>query len=85
MYQIYYSKKGYKIDVKPLAKVFKDGTLTRKFITDAENNPGEVIRYNNCYSFSTSRKALVEFGHSLKEKWIDELRDEINRFESIKI
>ena len=85
MYQIYYSRKNYKIDVKPLAETFKDGRLTKRCLDDAENNPGKIITYNNCYSFSTSRKALLEFGRAIKEKWITELKDEINRFEAIKI
>ena len=85
MYQIYYSRNNYRIDVKPLSKTFKDGMLMRNFLRDAEENPGKVVRYNDCYSFSTSRKALLEFGREIKEKWIDELKDEISRFESIKI
>ncbi len=85
MYQIYYKRNDYKIDVKPLSKTFKNGVLMKNFIRDAEHNPGMIIRYNDCYSFSTSRKALVEFGRELKEKWISELKDEISRFESIKI
>ena len=85
MYQIYYSRKNYKIEVKPLTKTFKDGRLMKGYLDDVENNPGKIINYNNCYSFSTSKKALVDFGRALKEKWIAELKDEINRFESIKI
>ena len=85
MYQIYYSRNNYRIDVKPLSKTFKNGILMKSFLKDAEENPGKVVKYNDCYSFSTSRKALLEFGREIKEKWISELKDEISRFESIKI
>lgn len=85
MYQIYYSRYNYRIDVKPLSKTFKNGILTKNFLKGAEENPGKVVKYNDCYSFSTSRKALLEFSREIKEKWIGELKDEISRFESIKI
>ena len=85
MYQIYYSRYNYRIDVKPLSKTFKNGILTKNFLKGAEENPGNVVKYNDCYSLSTSRKALLEFSREIKEKWISELKDEISRFESIKI
>lgn len=85
MYQIYYSREKHKIYVSKMLKVFEDGKSTQEYIKDVNNNPGKVINYNGCYSFSTSKKALIKFGLELKEKWINELKDEIAQFELIDI
>jgi len=84
MYQIYIDRDKTKIQVKRLLKSM-DNYFTKESLQKAQENKGEIVRYNEYYYFSTSRKTLLEFGRKIKQNWIEELREEIKRIEAIEI
>lgn len=45
----------------------------------------EVIYFNNCYYVSTNRKALMAKAENLREEWIDEAKEVLNKLLSMVI
>jgi hypothetical protein len=73
-YQLYFSEKPYKLEIKPLANMFQ------KYVK--ENN--QLIKYNQCYYFGTLNN-LREKANQLKKQWLDELQKHITEIDLIKI
>lgn len=64
-YELYHCKEKYKMELKPLRKIFdreKDRMLT-----------DTLHYYNDCYYFSTNRKMLKNFATEMLEEWKEEL------------
>ncbi|MEV5024776.1 hypothetical protein [Paenibacillus sp. LPE1-1-1.1] len=76
MYNLYASKDEGKLEVKLLRKVFYN---LKDTITD------EVTQYNGVYYFCSKRKPLVVYAEQLKQEWLREVEDELNRIKSIVI
>lgn len=84
MYQIYINREENTIQVQKFTRVF-NGVMTEKYRKIAEENPGEIVPYNNYYSFCTIRKNLIEYGRKVKQGWIDELKAQIEKVQAIQI
>lgn len=75
MFQLYFSKEKKELKIEPL----------KKLMIDESKITNEVMKYSNCYFVSLDRKALRDKANSLKEKWIKEAEEELNKFKDIKI
>lgn len=76
MYQLYMNRSEGKLEVKILTKIFKD---KKGIITD------DVVHFNNNYSFSNNRKKLIEYARGLKQEWLKEAQDTVDKVTAIKI
>jgi hypothetical protein len=74
MYQLYYDKEKFIIEIKPLKAHFKNIPIT-----------DEVKVYNQCYYFCNKRKLLKEFALKIKQEWANELLDRLNLVNNIVI
>ena len=77
MYQLFHDKEKYKIEIKPLKKIFED-TLTN--IT-----ADEIYYHNTYYYFCKSRKPLKEIALKMKEVWFQEAEEHLQKVKDIKV
>lgn len=81
-YQLYYDKEQFIIEVKTIKGVFKREDFVSRL---AQLGDDEVWEFNNCYKFSKNKKALKQEALDMKNGWIKELTDRIEKIEAIKI
>lgn len=81
-YQLYYDKEKFIIEVKTIKGVFKRDDFVYRL---AQLGDDEVWEFNNCYKFSKNKKALKQEALNMKNDWIKELADRIEKIEAIKI
>ena len=80
MYQIYVDKERFQIKISKLSAMFRGA----KEEHTALQNPTTIVHYNTCYSFCATRKLLVEYANTIKEKWLSDAREQVKRIEEIK-
>ena len=73
-YQMYHNKAEGVIEIKPTTKTFAD-------VKEAE-----LIKvYNDCYYLSSDKKALKKIAADLKESWLQEAQNRLQKISAIKI
>ena len=72
MYTLYVRKEKMIIEVKKAGK----GMSHCKYTDD-------VVRYNDCYFTCLKRKPLVEKAKEIKESWVSELEEKLEKVKSI--
>ena len=83
LYQLCYSKSEASIKIQPLASHWKTSDKIIERIKALQ--PTEMWRYNDWYYFANNRKVLKEKAKLLKSEWITEAREQLDKFEKIKI
>ena len=73
MYTLYVKKEKMIIEVKKASKAMSNCTYTN-----------EVVKYNDCYYLCSNRKPLIEKAKEIKESWISELKEKLEKAKSIK-
>ena len=83
IYQLYHNKELGIIKIEPLKSPFNKD----KHLINAINElpEGEVKYYNQNYEFSKDRKALKKVALEMKETWVNEARELLEKFEAIKV
>ena len=83
MYQLYIDKNNYKLKVDKLKKSFQHyGPLIAFGHTCKED---DIFDYNDCYKMCKSRKVLVQLARDIKDYWLSEAMDVVQKIEEIKI
>lgn len=83
LYQLYYDKSEASIKIRPLASHWK---TSDKIITKIQAlKPTEMWRYNDWYYFANNRKILKDKAKLLKSEWVAEAKEQLDKFEKIKI
>ena len=80
MYQIYVDRDKLEIKITKIKNTFR-GTKEER---EAWQNPTKIVSYNIYYSFCVNRDLLIEYANNIKEKWLFDARENINRIEQIK-
>lgn len=75
MYTLYFKKKDCTLLIKPI----KNDSRLLAQCTD------EVTVFNDCYLLCNDRKKLKQKAEELKEKWIKELEEELQKLKNMKI
>lgn len=76
MYQLYFQKDECIIQIKKLSKVFNDQIPK---ITE------EIFYYNNCYYFCKNRAVLKTKAEEMKQGWLTETQERLDKVMNIKI
>ena len=76
MYELYHDKNKHEIRIKPLRNLFDH---VRSQLNETP------LRYNDYYWFCTARKPLVELAKKIKDSWIGELEESLDRVNKIDI
>ena len=83
MYQLYIDKNNYKLKVDKLKKQFQYyGPLIAFGHTCKED---DIYDYNDCYKMCKNRKVLVQLARDIKDYWLSEAMDVVQKIEKIKI
>jgi hypothetical protein len=81
-YQLYFNKDEYTIKIAPLQSIFK----TDKWFNEIRKlSEGEIKQYNQNYYFAKDRKALEKFALQIKEEWVREAQEQLDKVNSIKV
>ena len=80
MYQIYVDRDKLEIKITKIQNTFR-GTKEER---EARQNPTKIVSYNIYYSFCVNRDLLIEYANNIKEKWLFDARENVNRIEQIK-
>ena len=83
LYQLCYSKSEASIKIQPLASHWKTSDKIVEKIQALKST--EMWRYNDWYYFANNRKILKEKAKLLKSEWITEAKEQLDKFEKIKI
>lgn len=83
IYQLYHNKELGIIKIEPLKSHFNKDTHLINAINELPE--GEVKYYNQNYEFSKDRKALKKVALEMKEAWVTEARELLEKFEAIKV
>lgn len=83
LYQLCYSKSEASIKIQPLASHWKTSDKIIERIKTLRST--EMWHYNDWYYFANNRKILKEKAKLLKSEWVTEAREQLDKFEQIKI
>lgn len=78
MYKLYYDKNGMEIEVSKVKNF-------QKWFLKISCNGDEIVKYNDCYYVSKSRKALNELAKEIKAEWIKEIEQLLERYRNMEI
>lgn len=83
MYQLYIDKKNLKLKLSPIQACLKsDGQI---LMYKARGGDDEILHYNELYAICKTRKVLLQYARNIKEEWLKEAKDRVERIEAIKI
>lgn len=82
MYQLYINEGKLELQVKPLKAAFKSQKHIVEFLT---NTPYDVFYYNDNYRFCGKKAPLVELARVIKNGWLVQAKDRVQKIEEIKI
>jgi hypothetical protein len=74
IYQMYYSKREFRIEIKPISKAFRFGPTVVK--------DNVLYRFNDCYSFGSYDVLLAE-AIRLRNEWIVEAEKIVEQLRAI--
>lgn len=69
LYELYYSRINLQIKISPIHAGLKNSEAAHQAIL----NPNKIIRHNDCCYISATRRLLVEYGRTLKQRWSEDI------------
>lgn len=82
MYQLYINEQTLELEVKKLKKMFLNETRIIDFLKD---EPNEIYYYNDNYRLCGKRAPLVELARDIKNGWLVQAKNQVQKIEEIKI
>lgn len=84
MYQLYISEEKLELKVAPLKAAFKSQRHIVEFLT---NTPYDIYYYNYNYNyrFCGKRAPLIELARDIKNGWLIQAKNRVQKIEEIKI
>mgnify|MGYP003478236269 CR=1 FL=1 len=82
MYQLYINEKTLELKVSPLKAVFKND---RRIVEFLQSTPYEIYYQNELYRFCGKRAPLVELARDIKNGWLVQAKNRVQKIEEIKI
>lgn len=82
MYQLYINDKTLELKVSKLSATFMDQTKAIEFL---KNTPYDIYYYNENYRFCSKRAPLVELAITIREGWLRQALNMVQKIEEIKI
>lgn len=78
MYKLYHNKNGRELEVSKVKE-------NQKWFLGLSCNDNEIVRYNDCYYVSKSRKALNELAKQIRAEWIKEAEEVLEKYRKMEI
>ena len=82
MYQLYINEQTLELEVKKLKKMFLNETRIIDFMKD---EPSEIYYYNDNYRLCGKRAPLVDLARNIKNGWLVQAKNRLQKIEDIKI
>lgn len=82
MYQLYINEKTLELKVSPLKAGFKND---RRIVEFLQNAPYEIYYQNELYRLCGKRAPLVELARDIKNGWLVQAKNRVQKIEEIKI
>jgi hypothetical protein len=82
MYQLYINDKTLELKVSKLSKSF---TRYTKLVEYLKSTPYDIYCYNDNYRFCGNRAPLVELARTIRDGWLVQARNTVQKIEEIKI
>lgn len=82
MYQLYINEKTLELKVTPLKAGFKNDPKTAEFL---QTTPYDIYYQNENYRLCGKRAPLVELAKAIKNGWLVEAKNRLQKIEEIKI
>jgi hypothetical protein len=82
MYQLYISEEKLELKVAPLKAGFKND---RRIVEFLQNTPYEIYYQNELYRLCGKRAPLVELARDIKNGWLVQAKNRVQKIEEIKI
>lgn len=81
MYQLYINEGTLELKVSKISSALKDAcTLMLK---DKEGD--EILSYNKYYKISKSRRALMQLAWRIKDEWLEQAKERVQKIAEIEI
>ena len=82
MYQLYINEKTVELKVSQLKAAFKNNTKIREFL---QNTPYDIYYQNENYRLCGKRAPLVELARDIRNGWLVQAKNLVQKIEEIKI
>lgn len=81
MYQLYINEGTLELKVSKMSSTLKD--VCAPILKDKEGD--EIINYNDYYKISKSRRALMMLAWKIKDEWLKQAKECVQKIEEIEI
>ena len=81
MYQLYINEGTLELKVSKINNTLKD--MCAPMLKNKEGD--EIISYNKYYRISKSRRALMQLAWSIKDEWLKQAKERVQKIEEIEI
>lgn len=81
MYQLYINEGTLELKVSKMSDALKD--VCAPILKDKEGD--EILSYNRHYKISKSRRALMQLAWGIKDEWLKQAKERVQKIESIEI
>jgi hypothetical protein len=81
MYQLYINEGILELKVSKISSALKD--VCAPILKDKEGD--EILSYNKHYKISKSRRALMQLAWGIKDEWLKQAKERVQKIESIEI
>lgn len=78
MYKLYHNKNGMELEISKVK-------ANQRWFLELSCNDDEIVRYNDCYYVSKSRKPLNELAKKIKTEWIKEAEGLLEKYRNMEI
>lgn len=82
MYQLYINEKTLELKVKPLKAGFKNDKRIVEFL---QNTPYDIYYQNENYRLCGKRTPLIELARDIKNGWLIQAKNRVQKIEEIKL
>lgn len=81
MYQLYINEGTLELKVDKISNALKD--VCASMLKDKEGD--EILSYNKYYKVSKSRRVLMQLAWGIKDEWLKQAKERVQKIESIEI
>ena len=81
MYQLYVNEGTLELKVSKISNTLKD--VCASMLRDKEGD--EILSYNKYYKISKSCRALMQLAWSIKDEWLKQAKERVQKIEEIEI
>lgn len=81
MYQLYINEGTLELKVSKMSGTLKN--VCTPILKDKEGD--EILSYNNYYKISKSRRALMQLAWRIKDEWLKQAKERVQKIEEIEI